>query len=292
MTVLVAGRSGQVARALLNQAKLAEVALVAIGRPELDLTDEASIERILERVAPSVIINAAAYTAVDRAEEEPDEAWRINADAAGVLARAAYNYGAPIVHLSTDYVFSGAQDAPYREEDDTGPMNTYGESKLEGERLVLQANPRSIVVRTAWVFDGHGANFVRKMLRLACANEEISVVSDQVGSPTYAEDLARALLSIALAPKYTGIYHCVGGGETTWFGFAHAIFTQALARGGPSASVKPVQSEGYPTRVRRPANSRLNCDKIAADYGVQLRPWDAALSECLDHIAAGGWRVD
>ncbi|MBX9747842.1 MAG: NAD(P)-dependent oxidoreductase, partial [Hyphomonadaceae bacterium] len=166
-----------------------------------------------------------------------------------------------------------------------------GASKREGEERVLAANPRAIILRTAWIYDSTGQNFVRTMLRSAHTRDEMSVVADQRGCPTYADDLADAALSIAAQPDMYGIYHCTGEGDATWAAFATAIFEASASRGGPSATVKPITTADYPTRARRPANSRLNCNKLARDYGLRLRPWREALSDCLDEIAAGGWSV-
>jgi len=291
VNILVVGRSGQVARALKERAVRGGVSLMSLGRPDLDLCDDASIEQAIFDARPQVVINAAAYTAVDRAEDDADHAWRVNAHAAGLVADAAQRSGAAIIHLSTDYVYSGASAKPYRETDETGPTSVYGESKLEGERLVREANPRAVIIRTAWVFDACGANFMRAMLRKALTDAEIPVVADQLGCPTSADALAQALLAIAASMEHPGTYHCVCTGEASWAEFAEAIFEQALARGGPVARVRPIRTEDYPTRARRPANSRLNCDKIEKDYGVRLPSWKSALTACIDQVAVDGWRL-
>lgn len=287
MTILVIGKHGQVARAL---ARAGDVTV--LGRPELDLENAAATRATIAAMRPSVVINAAAYTAVDKAEDERDRAFAINAVGAEAVAQAANDVGAPIIHVSTDYVFSGDKAAPYLETDSTGPTGVYGASKLEGEQRVLAANARAIIVRTAWVFDAQGANFVRTMLRLAKARDQINVVADQHGCPTFAGDLAAALRTIAERPDTPGVFHCAGSGETTWADFAREIFAQSKALGGPSAEVVSINADQYPTRARRPANSRLNCEKLASTYGVRMRPWQAALAVCMDEIAAGGWRVE
>ena len=234
MSILVIGRNGQVARALQSRATAQSVALIAQGRPDIDIAQRDSVRDVVRLLAPRIVINAAAYTAVEAAEDNREEAFRVNAGGAESVAQAAAELGVPIIQLSTDYVFSGEKPAAYVEGDFTGPPNVYGASKLEGERLALAANPRTIVVRTSWVFDAIGANFVRTMLRKARACGKISVVTDQVGCPTYADDLADALLTIAASPTKPGIYHCAGAGETSWAAFAREIFAQSEARRGPS----------------------------------------------------------
>ncbi|MBC7768801.1 MAG: dTDP-4-dehydrorhamnose reductase [Phycisphaerales bacterium] len=287
MNLLVIGRGGQVARALARRGDAANV-----GRPEFDLQRPEELAAEIARRRPSVVINAAAYTGVDKAEDEPDLAMAINGDAVGAIARASADVGAALLQVSTDYVFAGDKDAPYREDDPTGPTGQYGASKLRGEQLALAANTRAIVLRTSWVFDARGANFVRTMLRLAKTRDVISVVADQHGCPTFADDLADAALAIAASPKHAGVYHCAGAGETTWARFAEEIFAQSRARGGPAAEVKPITSAEFPTRAKRPGNSRLDCDKLAREYGVVMRPWREALGACLDDIAAAGWRLE
>jgi len=287
VTILVIGRGGQVARALARRGDV-EV----IGRPDFDLMQPDAVAAEIVRRRPRAVINAAAYTAVDKAEDEPDAAMAINGDAPRVIAHASAEIGAALVHLSTDYVFAGDKAAPYVEDDPTGPTGIYGASKLRGEQLALAANPRTIVLRTAWVYDAAGANFVRTMLRLAKSRDVITVVADQRGCPTFADDLAGAALAIAADPRHAGIYHCAGSGETTWAAFAEDIFAQSRIRGGPSADVKHIASAEFPTRAKRPANSRLDCTKLAREYGIVMRPWREALSACMDEIAAGGWRVE
>lgn len=296
MKVLVVGRSGQVARALARcAASNSLINLEALGRPDLDLVDAARVPSIIAAREPDIVINASAYTAVDKAESEPDRAYAINAIGAGAVAKGAEAAGAALLHLSTDYVFSGAKTTPYLEDDATGPITAYGVSKLAGEEMVLQAKPDAVIVRTAWVFDADGANFVRTMLRLATSRSQIGVVADQLGCPTYAHDLAAALLAIAGAAKdgasHAGVYHCVGAGDASWATVAEEIFSLSRARRGPAAAINRVSTSAYPTPARRPANSRLNCAKVARDFGVEMRPWQQALADCIDEIAASGWRV-
>jgi dTDP-4-dehydrorhamnose reductase len=291
--LLIVGREGQVARALARTANAQGVEAIAIGRPELDLERMQTIAPLIAAAGADVVINAAAYTAVDQAESEPALAFAVNAAGAEAVARGAAQAGAAIVHLSTDYVFSGDKPAPYVEGDRTGPTSVYGASKLEGEQRVRAANPGAVIVRTAWVYDAAGRNFVRTMLRLARSREAISVVEDQWGCPTYADDLAGALVAIARrGANRSGIYHCAGAGQTNWSAFAQEIFRLSRERGGPSAKVIPIPSRDYAMPAPRPANSRLDCSRIAADYDVKMRAWAEALSDCIDAIAAGGWRLE
>lgn len=292
MSILVIGKSGQIARALARRAAAQKVAIEMLGRPDLDLEHPERVAAAFAGRRPQVVVNAAAYTAVDEAEAETERALVVNGAGAGAVAQAAASKGAPVVQVSTDYVFDGAKPAPYVETDEPHPNGVYAISKLAGERAALAANPRAIVLRTSWVFDASGANFVRSMLRLATVRDEIGVVDDQHGCPTFADDFADAVLAIAARPERFGVYHCAGAGETSWAGLAQEIFAQSRARGGPAAMVRPIATAEFPTRAKRPTNSRLDCAKLAADYGVRLRPWRDALSACMDEIAAGGWRVE
>lgn len=287
MSLLIVGKNGQVARALAAGAAARKLSFNVIGRPEFDL---ATLDGEIPTKARAVI-NAAAYTQVDRAEDDIETARRVNGHALGALAHAAT--GAHVfVHFSTDYVFAGDKASPYIETDPVAPINAYGASKLEGERATLANNPRSVILRTAWVYDAGGANFVRTMLRLAKTRDEVSVVADQRGCPTFAADLAGAALTIATEPRAYGVYHCVGAGETTWAEFAEEIFAQSRALGGPAAAVKRITTAEFPTRAKRPANSRLDCSKLEREYGVRMRPWREALAACMDEIARGGWSVE
>ncbi|MDZ4690980.1 dTDP-4-dehydrorhamnose reductase [Terricaulis sp.] len=289
--ILVIGRNGQLARALVRRAAARGVAIEVLGRPEIDLMAPDSAAREISARKPSVVLNAAAYTAVDKAEDDAETAQQINANAPEAMARAAADVGAAFVQVSTDYVFAGDKDGAYVETDAVAPNGVYGATKLEGEQRSLAANARTIVMRTAWVYDASGANFVRTMLRLSSTRDELGVVADQRGCPTFADDLADAALSVALKPQRFGVYHCAGAGETTWADFAEEIFAQSRALGGPRAAVRKITTAEFPTRAKRPANSRLDCTKLARDYGVVMRPWREALSACMDEIAAGGWRV-
>jgi dTDP-4-dehydrorhamnose reductase len=258
--------------------------VIALGRPELDLADPASIVRALNAAAPNVVVSAAAYTAVDKAETEKELAYAANGNGAGAVAAAARALGVPLIHVSTDYVFDGMLDRPYRESDPTGPTGVYGASKLEGEKAVLAAYPEgSAVLRVAWVYSPFGANFVKTMLRLAGERNEVSVVADQVGNPTSAFDIADGILAVAANlfadddPALRGVFHMTARGEASWADFAEAIFTASAAKGGPSAIVRRIKTADYPTPAARPANSRLDCTRIAQVHGVILPEWQSPL---------------
>jgi dTDP-4-dehydrorhamnose reductase len=291
MRVLVAGREGQVARALRDRLPRDGHAVTALEPPELDITDRASVAAAMERAAPDLVVNAAAYTAVDRAEDEPDLAMAINRDGAACLAEAAATRGIPMLHLSTDYVFDGAKGAPYVEQDTPNPLGVYGRTKLDGERAVLAANPRSIVLRTAWVCSPHGANFLRTMLRLAAERPALRVVADQHGAPSFADDLADAIarLSPVMAaapagdPRF-GLFHLTGTPHTTWHGFAAAILDGAARRGHPRPTLAAIATADYPTRARRPADGRLDCTKIGRVHGIAPADWRISLARCLDAL--------
>ncbi|WP_424140554.1 dTDP-4-dehydrorhamnose reductase [Roseomonas chloroacetimidivorans] len=291
MRVLVAGRTGQLAIELLNRLPRDGHAVVAQEAPELDLTDPASIALAVEKAAPEAIINAAAYTAVDKAESQRDLAFAVNATGAGLLAEAAARRNLPFVHVSTDYVFPGDGGAPYTEDAPTDPIGVYGESKLAGEQAVLAANPRSIILRTAWVCSPHGHNFVKTMLRLGQEREALSVVADQHGAPTFAADLADAIARIlprlataAAGDEAFGVFHLTGQPWTTWHGFAQAIFEEAGRRRRPVPRLFAITTADYPTPARRPADGRLDCGRIARVHGIQAADWRRSLSRCLDAL--------
>ena len=291
MRILVAGRTGQLAVALQERLPRDGHEVVALEAPQLDLTDRGSIERAIESAAPDAVVNAAAYTAVDRAEEQRELAFAVNAIGAGMLADAVAKRGLPFVHISTDYVFSGDGGAPYAEDAATGPTGVYGDSKLAGERAVLMHNPRSAILRTAWVCGPHGANFVKTMLRLGAERDSVSVVADQQGAPTFAADLAdaiaRMLPRLATAPagdEAFGLFHLTGLPHTTWHGFAEAIFAGAAARGHTVPALRAITTAEYPTPARRPADGRLDCGRIARVHGIQAADWRQSLSLCLDTL--------
>jgi len=291
--VLVTGAGGQLGTALARLAWPAGWRAVALGRDALDLADPAAIAA---RVAEGhegqgwgAVINAGAYTAVDRAESDQVAAWRINALAPAALAAACGAAGVPLVQVSTDYVFPGDREGAWQVDDPVAPLGVYGASKLGGELAVRTGGARHAIVRTAWVVSARGANFVRTMLRVGAERESLRVVDDQRGSPTAAADLAVALATVAMrladdpgAP--TGTFHFANAGETSWAGFAAEIFRQSAARGGPAATVEPIATADYPTPARRPANSLLDTGKLRAAYGIAPRPWQAALGDILDEL--------
>lgn len=295
MRIIVTGVNGQIARALQAQAASHGAEIIPMARPDFDLADAANAGALLERHAPDLVISAAAYTAVDLAETNRAEAEAVNAVGPGMLSAACAARGLPILHLSTDYVFDGAKPTPYLEDDPTGPTGVYGATKLAGERAVAAANPRHVILRTAWVFAPEGKNFVRTMLRLAETRDEIAVVADQFGSPSYAPDLAEALFTIADQirsaepgdPRY-GIFHMTGSGDTSWAGFASAIFDLAARRGMPSAAVRAISSAEFPTPTKRPANSRLSGARLRARYGIVLPHWHDALARGIDVLSRTG----
>ncbi|MCM2458009.1 dTDP-4-dehydrorhamnose reductase [Rhizobium sp. CG4] len=292
MKVLVLGKSGQVATALVSARKGVPTGwnVEAWGRQQLNLSDVGGIYERVVRSGAAGIINAAAYTAVDKAEREATEAAMLNSEAPAEVARAARQMNIPFVHISTDYVFSGDKSTPYVETDPIGPVSVYGRTKAEGESRVMQAHPGATILRTAWVFHEHGTNFVKTMLRLGREREEIRVVADQYGNPTYAGDIANACLQIiaktAAGESGTGgIFHFSGSGHTTWHGFAVEIFTQAARLGlKVPACVLPITTADYPTPARRPANSRFDCTKIHNDLGIVPPDWRPALASCIEYV--------
>jgi dTDP-4-dehydrorhamnose reductase len=291
MRIAVTGSKGQVATSLLERAgHKAEV--VALGRPAFDLTDRAAVLSGLEAARPDMVINAAAYTAVDKAEAEEAVAVRVNGDGAGHVAEAAARLRVALLHLSTDYVFDGVLDRPYREDDPTAPVGAYGRSKLVGEKLVAERCEDSVILRTAWVYSPFGANFVRTMLGLNETRDEVDVVADQRGNPTLALDIADALIAIAArmkgdaSPALRGVFHMTGSGEATWADFAEAVFREAAARGRRQTRVKRIVTGDYPTPARRPANSRLDNEKLHRVYGFKLPEWRQSVAVCCERLLA------
>ena len=273
MRILLTGATGQVGWELRRTlAPLGEVR--ALDRFGLDLADVPTLVASVRALQPDVIVNSAAYTAVDKAESERDLAFAVNATAPRVLAEEARRIGAYLVHYSTDYVFDGEKSAPYAEDDPTGPINVYGESKLEGERAIAAAGGRHLVLRTSWVYGPRGKNFYLTMLRLARERPELRVVDDQVGAPTSSLAIARATADL-IGMGAQGLYHMTAAGETSWCGFARAI----LARSGVSTPVVAIGTKDYPTPARRPRNSRLDCSKLRREHGVALAPWEQQLAE-------------
>jgi dTDP-4-dehydrorhamnose reductase len=278
-TLLVTGGSGQLATAL---ARAAPGLVRVVGRPAFDFDRPDSVGRLFDDEVPALVVNAAAWTAVDLAESDREAAWRANAEGPARLASLCARHGTQLIHISTDYVFDGAKGVPYVETDPVNPTGVYGASKLAGEHAVLAALPAAVVLRTAWVYAENGKNFVRTMLNAATRMERLRVVADQHGSPTNANDLAQAVLKVADrmlgAGGVGGIYHATGSGETTWHGFATAIFEAAGRHGWKVPTVGPIATADWPTPAKRPADSRLDCAKLEAAFGARLPDWRASLA--------------
>ncbi len=287
--LLVTGKDGQVATSLAERAAAhKEIAVATAGRPGLDLEKPETVAAAILAAKPDIVVNAAAYTAVDKAESEPERAFAVNRDGAGAAAKAAAALGIPFIHLSTDYVYPGDKPAPYVESDAVGPLGVYGASKLAGEEAVRAAHPRALIFRTSWVYSPFGANFVKTMLRAGRERAVLRVVDDQHGNPTSALDIADALLRIA--PALTGgeaeggTYHLCGEGSTTWCGFARFIFAESAKHKGPNPRVEAIATSEYPTPARRPGNSRLDTTAFARRFGFGLRPWTEAAAETVARL--------
>jgi dTDP-4-dehydrorhamnose reductase len=287
MRIAVTGQSGQVVLAMLERAAVADV-VIPLGRPGFDLERLEMIAPAIAASRPDIVVNAAAFTAVDLAESESETAMLVNGQAAGEVARASAALGVPVIQISTDYVFDGTLDRPYRENDTVGPISAYGRSKLAGEVAVAAATPDHAILRTAWVYSPFGKNFVRTMLRLAETRSEVGVVADQRGCPTNALDIADAVFAVArnllTRPqdgRLRGVFHMSAQGEAVWADVAEAIFAQRAAMGATPVVVKRIATSDYPTPATRPANSRLDCTKLATIHGVTLPGWRGSLSSCL-----------
>jgi dTDP-4-dehydrorhamnose reductase len=288
--ILVTGGTGQLARALAEAAEARP--LVVIGRPEFDFDRPETLLDPLAAVVPALVVNAAAYTAVDKAESDADAAWRANRDGPGLLARWCAQARVPLVHLSTDYVFDGLKGAPYDEDDATNPTGVYGASKLAGEQAVLAAGGRALVLRTSWVYSSGGKNFVLTMLNAARKTGRLRVVADQIGCPTAAPDLAAAILAIAdrilqagWQDAWGGVYHACGSGATSWHGLATAVFEAAATRGLRPPMVTPITTADWPTPARRPPDSRLDCGKLGRVFGIRLPDWRGSVSRVVERVA-------
>jgi dTDP-4-dehydrorhamnose reductase len=291
MKILVTGKNGQIGRRLVEQlSTMSNVTLLALDRDQLDITDPINVNNVVAAFIPNIIINAAAYTSVDKAEQESELAYAVNRDGPYNLAVAANNINATIIHISTDYVFAGDSLAAYVESDNTEPQGVYGRSKLAGEQAVKRACSRHIILRTAWVFAEHGDNFVKTMLRLTKTRDTLDVVADQFGGPTYAGDIANAIMIItkqmANDNQAYGLYHYSGFPYVNWHAFAEKIFELALAQGvlKQSIQVNPITTPDYPTPAKRPANSRLNCHKIKQAFGIVQSDWQAALVRIEEYL--------
>lgn len=278
--ILVTGGTGQVGTALRELGPRFGVEIVAPGRDELDLISPASIEAAVGSRDWAAVINCAAYTAVDKAESEPDAAYAVNAVAPELLALATAARGVRLLHVSTDYVFDGTKPGFYTEDDPVAPLGAYGASKEAGERGVRAANPDHVILRTAWVVSPWGHNFVKTMLRLGAERKQLRVVDDQRGCPTSAIDIADALLTIANKGGPAGAYHFVNAGEASWCELARFVFDRA----GLDVSVEAIATADYPTPAKRPANSRLSTDKLQRTFGIQPRPWQDAVGEVVDAL--------
>ena len=286
--VLVTGGTGQLASALAHAAGAA-----VVGRPEFDFDQPETIDRVFRGRRPRLVVNAAAYTAVDAAEADEQAAYRANRDGPARLAALCAEAGIPLIHVSTDYVFDGTKPAPYVETDRVGPQGVYGASKLAGEEAVMRSGAQAVVLRTAWVYAASGKNFVRTMLTVGKTRDRLKVVADQQGCPTNADDLANAILSLIARldetgwkSQYHGIFHAAGTGETTWHGLAVATFEEAARHGAKIPLVEPIASADWPTPAKRPANSRLDCGLLEQTFGVRLPEWRGSLTRTVDTIFA------
>ncbi|GAA4018058.1 dTDP-4-dehydrorhamnose reductase [Sphingomonas swuensis] len=290
MKILVLGRSGQLATALSEMAgSMAEVRLQRVGRPDLDMAEPGQVADLIAAERPDLVINAVAYTAVDKAEQEEGQAFRLNAEAAGEAAEAAGRAGAGFIHVSTDYVFDGSGDRPWSESDPTGPLGAYGRTKLAGEIEVRRRNPDALIVRTSWVYGPTGSNFVATMLRLGATKDRITVVEDQVGCPTHAGDLAWVLLTLARRwPEPAGLtLHVAGSGALSWADFARATFEASASAGGPSAEVIGISTADYGAPAPRPANSRLSTELLKSRFGLVVPGWRERIGPTVAKHLAG-----
>lgn len=285
--ILVTGGAGQLATALEREGG---AAIHRVGRPAFDFDRPDSLAETFRAVRPAMVVNAAAWTAVDAAEADPDAAGRANRDGPAILAALCADAGVPLIHVSTDYVFDGNKGAPYVEADPTSPTGVYGTTKLEGEQAVLAACPRAVVLRTSWVYSATGKNFVRTMLGAAQKTKRLRVVADQRGCPTAAHDLAVGILAIVRVlqagwqPGHAGVFHMAGQGDTTWHGLAAAVFEDAARHGHPVPAVDAIATADWPTPARRPPDSRLDCSKLHEVFGVLLPDWRASVSRTVDEL--------
>lgn len=285
MKILICGQHGQVSRELQQRLQgLGE--LIVLGRDQLDLANAEQIRQQVRAHRPSLIINAAAHTAVDQAESEPDAAFAINAIAPGILAEEAKALGIPLIHYSTDYVFDGSKPAPYTEADTPNPLGVYGQSKLAGEQAIAAVGGQYLVLRTSWVYSNHGKNFLLTMQRLLQEKPQMRIVADQIGAPTWAGSIADSTLALierwqAGTAGEWGMYHLTAQGETSWFGFAEAIGEHLRKQGKACAELEAIPSSAYPTPAQRPLNSRLDCSRLQQQWHVSQPQWQDALRECL-----------
>ncbi len=288
MKLLVLGSGGQVGTELRRIAWPGGTQIAACDRDGIDITRHDAVAAAVTRVRPDIVINAAAYTAVDRAESERDAAWAGNCTGPANLAAACRAASIPLIHISTDYVFDGSKTGAYVEDDPVNPLGVYGQSKEAGDRAVREVLPEHVILRTAWVYSAHGHNFVKTMLRLAAGRPVLRVVADQIGSPTSAADIAAAIAALvqrlASGDAKWGTYHFAGGGAVSWHGFAQAIFELAEPWRGSPPQVDAITTDEYPTPVRRPANSVLDCTRIGEAFGIVPRPWRTALADVVGEL--------
>jgi dTDP-4-dehydrorhamnose reductase len=293
-TILVVGRQGQVARELLQAQRPETLHIQSLGRPDIDLAQPESLSRALDSIQPTLVVNAAAYTAVDQAESEEALAFSINADGVEALATTTAARNIPMVHLSTDYVFDGTKEGPYTEDDEVRPLGAYGRSKRAGEVALADRNPRHLILRTAWVYSPFGKNFVKTMLRVASERHEVGVVDDQIGNPTSARDIAAGIIRLiddfGDQPEmlYSGMYHYSGRGAATWADVAERLFERSAQLGGPSALVRRIGSEEYPTPVKRPANSQLDNSRFERVFSFGLPDWQNSVDDCVEQLLDSG----
>lgn len=284
------GANGQLGFAL-QRGLAKDFAVHAFDRQACDLTDDSAIAAVIARHRPQIIVNAAAYTAVDKAESEPDAAYAVNARAVQAIGQQARRIDAAVLHFSTDYVFGGSAGTPWRETDTPAPLNAYGASKLAGERLLqdAMADGRYWIIRTSWVFGLHGGNFLKTMLRLAQERDQLSVVDDQIGAPTSAALIAETSARLLRVQPASGIYHLAAAGETSWYGYARHAIAHARARGLPirlaADALKPIPTSEYPTPAARPRNSRLDCTKIEQALSIALPDWRQGVEQAIDALA-------
>ena len=285
LRILISGQHGQVSQAL--QERLTDLGeLIVLGRDRLDLSQPESIRDVVREIKPDLIINAAAHTAVDQAQSEPELANAINATSPGVFAEEAAALGIPFIHYSTDYVFDGSKDGPWTETDTPNPLGVYGSSKLAGEQAIEKAGGQYLILRTSWVYSLTGRNFLLTMQRLLQEREKLTIVADQIGAPTWAGTIAQSTRELIQRwrdgkPGAWGVYHLTASGETSWFGFAQAIGQALIEEGKPCATLEPIPSSAYPTPATRPLNSRLDCTRLQREWGVSQPDWHAAMLECL-----------
>jgi dTDP-4-dehydrorhamnose reductase len=286
--LLVLGAGGQLGQEMLELAKERGVEVLGLDRAALDITDAGAVAQALEDARPGLILNAAAYTAVDRAERAPEAAWAVNAHGAEAVARGAASVGAPLVHISTDYVFDGSKHGPYVENDPIAPLGVYGASKAEGEKRVRALAASHVILRTAWVFGRYGANFLKTIMRLARERDRLRVVADQRGTPTSTRDIAEAVLAIRAAigegNESWGTYHFAGAGATTWHDFAEAIVAEQAKATRRAPPVEAIATKDYPTAARRPANSELDSSLFQANFGYRAQPWRDRMIETVNSL--------